>query len=176
MKRLTVILVTILLQGHLLAQTKMTLEEAKTNGMLETLRDRIVENENIVDICIYEQEWFRPEGTRTKGRLVLRAAVTHVHAGRVPLGTRLEFDCFLEDSPRVFKNFRGTVDGELRTFFFSDDSVVQREKARWILNGDSHWGFARVDDSLGVENLFAELFRRELSTNPKLKSANSTKP
>ncbi|MCW1912310.1 hypothetical protein OJ996_01915 [Luteolibacter sp. GHJ8] len=132
-------------------------------SMLETLQARIEEAANIVDISIYEQEWVKPDAASWKGRLIRRGIVTHVHTGKIPLGTRVEFTYFVEESPKLFDNFRSTVEGELRTLFFSDNETTGLANGRLKIEGDGHWGFERVGDT------FAELFAKELESNPKLR-------
>jgi hypothetical protein len=133
------------------------------DGMRETLQDRIEESGNIVDISVYEQEWIKPDADFSKGRLIRRAIVTHVHTGKIPLGTRLEFTHLIEDSPKFFDDFRCTVEGELRTLFFNNDETVRIADGKVEIQGDGHWGFKRVGDT------FAELFEKELESNPRLR-------
>ena len=118
--------------------------------MRETLQDRIEESGNIVDISVYEQEWIKPDADFSKGRLIRRAIVTHVHTGKIPMGTRLEFTHL-------------TVEGELRTLFFNNDETVRIADGKLEIQGDGHWGFKRVGDT------FAELFEKELESNPTLR-------
>jgi hypothetical protein len=138
-------------------------DRLRLEGMRETLQARIEEAGNIVDISVYEQEWIKPDAKFWKGRLIRRAIVTHVHAGKVPLGTRLEFTHLIEDSPKFFDNFRCTVEGELQTLLFSDDEAPTIVDGKLKIEGDGHWGFKRVDDT------FAELFEKEREANPKLR-------
>lgn len=131
--------------------------------MRETLQDRIEESGNILDISVYEQERIKPEADFSKGRLIRRAIVTHVHTGKIPMGTGLELTHLIEDSPKFFDNFRCTVEGELRTLFFNNDETVRIADGKLEIQGDGHWGFKRVGDT------FAELFEKELESNPRLR-------
>lgn len=129
--------------------------------------DWISANDHIVSICIYEQEWIPSEDlTRRpqKATLIHRAVVVGVHKGNIPIGTQLEFSHMIENPPKLFnKPFRSTVAGELRYFFFSDEFTT-KEKGKRIV--DDHNGFSRNHD------LFSDIFRAELKSNPKLKTAN----
>ncbi|RYD84393.1 MAG: hypothetical protein EOP84_05625 [Verrucomicrobiaceae bacterium] len=143
------------------ASAEVTLEEAKTNGMWETLQSYIEHSPAIVDICIFEQEWVPPSKSVSKGQLMKRAVVTYVHHGAIPVGTKIEYVHYIEDSPRFLGKFTSVVRGDLRTFFFDphDAKVVD---GGMRLEGDGHWGFDRVG------NAFAGLFHLELKSNPKL--------
>lgn len=150
------------------ARAEITLEEAKTNGMQETLQTYIEQNAIIADICVYEQTWIPatgkvlPSGKDSQGKLIQRAVITHVHCGAAKVGDRIEYIHYIEEPPRLFKQFTSTVAGELRTFFYSPDKEHKLVEGILKIQG-AHWGFDRVGD------VFAELFALELKTNPKLK-------
>jgi len=147
---------------------ELTLAEAKTNGMQETLQNYIRNNSIIVDTCVYEQTWIPATKEFSKGQLIQRAVVTNVHIGTLKVGDRIEYRYYIEDSPRFFNKFTSTVKGELRTFFFEPDNSEKVLNGLLKIKGDSHWGFRRVED------IFAELFALEMKTNPKL-NENSNK-
>lgn len=151
MKRF-LLLLFLLIPAFVLAE--VTLEEAKTNGMQETLRGYIASSENMVDICIYEQEWVNPTKEFTKGRMIKRAVITAVHKGNFAVGTRLQYCHYIEEPPKLFTNFRSTVEGELRTFFF-DRADGRETDGRFVIEGDGHWGFSRTS------GVFRELFQLE---------------
>lgn len=141
----------------------VTLEEARKNGMGETLQNYIQHNSVIADICVYEQEWIPPTKAFPKGRLIRRAVVTHVHCGSWKVGQQIEYTHFIEESPRIFKRFTSGVPGELRTFFCDPDGSETENEGMTQISGDGHWGFSRVG------SVFAQLFALELKSNPKLK-------
>lgn len=138
-------------------------EEAKHNARQETLRTYIENNAIIVDTCVYEQSWIPPSEEFRKGRLVQRAAVTHVHTESLKVGDRIEYIRLIEEPPRFLNAFTSTVNGELRVFFYDPDGSEKTENGVLKVVHDGHWGFGRVG------NAFAELFKLELQTNPKLK-------
>lgn len=146
---------------------EIALADAKKNGMQETLRNYIHHNSVIADICVYEQAWIPqaslPDGRMTKGRLIQRAVVTHVHCGSFKIGDRIEYSHEIEDAPSNREQFRASVPGKLRVFFYAPDGSETVEDGTLKIVGDKHWGFDRVDDG------FSELFALELATNPKLK-------
>ncbi len=155
---------------------EITAEEAKIDGMRETLQNYIEHNPVIADICIFEQTWMPPSKSFPKGRMIQRAVVTHVHRGSISVGTRIEYAHYIEDSPRLFDEFTSTVRGKLRTFFFDPNDSSRIVDGVLKIDGDGHWGFNRVDD------VFSELFALELKSNPKLQpkdsdgAANPAKP
>lgn len=142
------------------------LEEAKKNGMWETLQNYIEHNSIIVDICVYEQSWIPPSADFTKGRLVQRAVVTNVHRGTLRVGDRIEYIHFIEESPRFLGPFTATVPGKLRTFFYEPEDSERVVDGLLKIEGDGHWGFDRVGSA------FAALFELELKTHPKLKAGS----
>ena len=128
--------------------------------------DWISEYDQIVSICIYEQEWIPPEATRwpQKAILIYRAVVVGVHKGNLPIGTQLELSHTIEDPPKLFKEpFRSTVPGKLEYCFFSDESSKKTKEKRVVLD---HSGFSRDDER------FSDFFRMELQTNPELNPAS----
>ena len=140
------------------------LDEAKHNGMWETLRNYIKHNEVIADVCVYEQAWIPPSKQSPKGQLIQRAVITHVHSGSWEVGQRIEYIHYIEDAPRFFGPFTATVPGELRTFFYDPDGSEAHGGGIIRISGDGHWGFRRLGD------VFAQLFAIELQSNPKLKA------
>ena len=155
--------IAILLTLHVATAGEIPLEDAKKNGMWETLQNYIKHNFVIADICIYEQEWLPPSKKFPKGQLIQRAVVTHIHNGSWKIGQRIEYTHFIKDAPRYFGRFASTVPGKLRTFFCEPDGSEANEDGMIVISGDDHWGFGRVDD------VFAELFALELKSNAKLK-------
>lgn len=127
----------------------------------------------LVDICIYEQEWIPPTEEDWKGTIVMRAVVTGVHKGDVPIGTKLQYEHYVEDSPKLFGHFRSVVEGELMVFFFSrKDSTLKDGK--YTIEGDGHYGFNKLDDKAGSG--YIEAFQKELKTNPELQPKGDTDP
>ena len=161
MRLISIILLTTV--QTLLAGKLFSLEEAKKNGMWETLQNYIRHNSVIADICVYEQEWLPPSEKFPKGQLIQRAVVTHIHRGSWKIGQRIEYTHFIEDAPRYFGRFVSTVPGKLRTFFYQPDGSETSKDGMIVISGDGHWGFGRVDD------VFAKLFALELKSNAKLK-------
>ena len=135
---------------------------AKPVDQSENVQARIQENDFVVDICIYEQEWIPANKEYWKATLIKRAVVTGVHKGDIPVGTKLEYYHQIEDPPKLFKAFRSGVDGELRTFLFSREDAAFKE-GRYTIEGDGHFGFDRCKGD------FAEAFAKELKGNPDLK-------
>lgn len=168
MNPLRLILLVVLLP--MLAFAEITLEEARKNGMWETLQNYIEHNSIIVDICVYEQSWIPPSAAFTKGRLVQWAVVTNVHRGTLRVGDRIEYTHFIEESPRFLGPFTSTVPGKLRTFFYDPEEPEQVVDGLLKIEGDGHWGFDRVGDAGSGGSAFAALFELELKTHPKLKS------
>lgn len=170
-KNMRLITIIILLTFQtLLADKLFTLEEAKKNGMQETLQNYIKHNSIIVDTCVFEQTWIPATKNFPKGQLIQRAVVTYVHSGSLKVGDRIEYTYYIEDSPLLFKEFTSTVKGELRTFFFEPDEGEKVVDGILKIEGMSHWGFKRVED------VFSELFALEIITNSKLnKRANKAK-
>lgn len=146
-----------------------TLEEARKNGMLETLQNYIEHNSIIVDICVYEQSWIPPSADFAKGRLVQRAVVTNVHRGPLRVGDRIEYIHFIEESSLFLGPFTATVPGKLRTFFYDPEDSERVVDGLLKIEGDGHWGFDRVGGAGSGGSAFAALFELELKTNPILK-------
>ncbi len=146
-----------------LSCAEITLEEAKENGMLETLQTYIEHNSIIADICVFEQTWIPASSKSSKGRLIHRAVVTDVYCGPIRIGDRIEYTHYIEEPPRLFDSFTATVPGLLRTFFYSPDDAQTVENGWLKIEGDGHWGFSRIDGA------FAKLFALEQETNAKLK-------
>ena len=132
---------------------------ARAVDQSENVQNYIRHSDFVVDICIYEQEW-HPGKEGVKARLVQRAVVTGVHKGEIAVGTKLEYEHMIEDPPRLFQHFRSTVEGELRTFFFSRDDGTLKD-GKYNL-GAGHFGFERCEGD------FAEAFQQELRENPAL--------
>jgi|LakMenEpi03Aug12_release.lakeMendotaPanAssembly.Ray.scaffolds.fasta_scaffold100303_3 hypothetical protein len=128
----------------------------------ENVQNYIKHSEFIVDTCIYEQEWIPATPKFPKAKLLKRAVVTGVHKGDIKIGTKLEYYHLIEEPPRFLGAFRSVVDGELRTFFFSRSDGALKD-GKYSLEGDGHFGFARLEGD------FAEAFQKELKTNPDLK-------
>lgn len=128
----------------------------------ENVRKYINDSDFIVDTCIYEQEWIPATSESPKAKLLKRAVVTGVHKGDIKIGTKLEYYHFIEEPPRFLGAFRSVVDGELRTFFFSRSDGTLKD-GKYSLEGDGHFGFARLEGD------FANAFRQELKVNPGLK-------
>jgi hypothetical protein len=168
MNPVRLILLVVLLP--MLSFAEVTLEEARKNGMGETLQTYIEHNSIIVDICVYEQSWIPPSAGLTKGRLVQRAVVTNVHRGTLRVGDKIEYTHFIEDAPRFLGPFTSTVPGKLRTFFYDPEEPEQVVDGLLKIEGDGHWGFDRVGDAGSGGSAFAALFELELKTHPKLKS------
>jgi hypothetical protein len=160
MTRLIIILLVAL---QIASFADVSLDEAKRNGMQETLQNYIEHNKVIVDICLFEQEWVPPSEQFPKGQLIQRAVVTHVHTGPWKVGQRIEYVHYIEDAPRYFGRFTSTVPGLLKTFFYDPDGSEINQGGVIKIDGDGHWGFRRVED------VFAQLFALELQSNPKLK-------
>jgi hypothetical protein len=163
MKRL---IITLLAALQITSFADIPLDEAKRNGMQETLQNYIKHNKVIADICVYEQEWIPPSKPFPKGQLIQRAVITHVHTGPWKVGQRIEYVHYIEDAPRYFGRFTSTVPGLLKTFFYDPDGSETNQEEVMKIEGDAHWGFGRVDD------VFAQLFALELESNPKLKYKN----
>ncbi|MFT4176187.1 MAG: hypothetical protein QM627_05985 [Luteolibacter sp.] len=145
------------------SSAEITLEEARRNGMQETLRNYIGQNSIIADICVFEQTWIPASPKFPKGRLIRRAVVTNVHCGPIRIGDRIEYMNFIEEPPKLFNSFTSTVPGELLTFFYSPGNSQKVEDGWLKIGGDDHWGFSRIN------HVFADLFALELKTHPKLK-------
>ncbi|MEM7385559.1 MAG: hypothetical protein AAF514_11500 [Verrucomicrobiota bacterium] len=166
MRLISIILIAI--AQFLCAGNPITLEDAKTNGMLETLRNYIRHNPVIADICVYEQEWIPPSKKFRKGRLVQRAVVTHVHRGPIRIGDQVEYVHYIEEDRGLYQKGVSTVRGKLRTFFVDSNQYGKVVDGVLKISGDAHWGFNRIGD-----DVFAQLFALELKTNRKLKHSSS---
>lgn len=161
MTRLTISLLAAL---QLTSLAGLPLEEAKRNEMRETLQNYIETNEVIADICVYEQKWIPPSEHFSKGQLILRAVITHVHTGPWNVGQQIEYVHYMEDAPRFFGRFTSTVPGLLKTFFYNPNESETKTDGVIRIEGDRHWTFQRDADG------FARLFALELESNPKLNS------
>ena len=161
---MTRLIITLLVALQVSSMADIPLDEAKRNGMWETLQTYIKHNEVIADICVYEQAWIPPSKPSSKGQLIQRAVITHVHSGSLKVGQQIEYTHHMEDAPRFFGPFTSTVPGVLRTFFYDPDGSETLEEGILKIHSDGHWGFRRVED------VFAQLFALELETNPKLNS------
>ena len=161
MTRLIIILLVAL---PITSSAEIPLDEAKRNGMQETLQNYIEHKKVIADICVYEQEWIPPSMPSSKGELIHRAVITHVHTGPWKVGQRIEYVYYMEDAPRYFGRFTSSVPGLLKTFFYDPDGSETLEEGILRIHSSGHWGFRRVDD------VFAQLFALELESNPKLKN------
>ena len=153
------LLASVLLVASLAAEDSPS---AKPVDQSENVQRRISENDFVVDICIYEQEWIPAGKDHWKATLIKRAVVTGVHKGDIPVGTKLEYYHLIEEPPKLFKAFRSGVDGELRTFFFSRE-VAAFKDGKYTIHGDAHFGFDRCTGD------FAEAFAKELKGNPEFK-------
>jgi hypothetical protein len=154
-----------LLASVCLAVASLTAGEgplAKPVDQSENVQSRIAESDFVVEICIYEQEWVPANKEDWKATLIMRAVVTGVHKGDIPVGTKLEYYHLIEEPPKLFKAFRSVVEGELRTFFFSRDDGTLKD-GKYTLEGDGHFGFDRCKGD------FADAFGKELKSNPGLK-------
>ncbi len=140
-----------------------TVDEAKKNGMWETLKNNIEHSSVIADICVYEAEWIPPSKKFWKGRLIQRAVVTHAYCGVLKVGDRVEYVHYFEEDPGNYRMGKSPVSGKLRTIFLDPDESEKVVEGLLKVNGDGHWGFDRVED------VFAELFKLETKTNLKLK-------
>ena len=156
-------IITLLVALQITSFADISLDEAKRNGMQETLQNYIQHSKVITDICVYQQEWIPPSKSFPKGQLIQRAVVTHVHTGPWKVGQQIEYVYDIEDAPRFFGRFTSTVPGLLKTFFYDPDGSETTQEGVIKIDGDGHWGFRRVDD------VFAQLFALELQSNPKLK-------
>jgi hypothetical protein len=135
----------------------------------ENVQSYISQYDFVVDICIYEQEWIPDEH---KATLIQRAVITAVHKGDVPIGTKIQYEHYIEDPPKFFDNFRSVVKGELKVFFFSrEDSTLKDGK--YTIEGDAHFGFTRLNNQSDSD--FTEAFHQELKTNPALQPKPATK-
>ena len=140
----------------------VALPVAEAGDQRENVQSYIRDNDFIVDICIYEQEWIPATRDFHKGRLVMRAVVTGVHKGDIAVGTHLEYQHLIEDPTILFRTFRSVVEGELRTFFFSKENSKFKH-GKYTVEGDAHCGFDRLKGD------FAEAFAKEMKTNKDLK-------
>ncbi len=135
----------------------------------ENIRARISEAEFIVNICIYEQTWISETPGFPRAQLVQKAIITGVYKGAIAVGTKLEYRYFIEEPQRFLEKTKirsGTVEGELRTFFFSSDEGTLKN-GKYTLESYG-FSFPRCDENDG----FAKAFRQELKTNPALKPSN----
>jgi hypothetical protein len=139
----------------------------------ENVKNYIGANDFVVDICIYEQEWQPPTRENWKGTLVQRAVTTHVHKGDIAIGTKLEYEHYIENPPKFFGHFRSVVEGELKVFFFCREDATFKD-GKYTIAGDAHFSFSRLGE--GASKDFIQAFQRELETDPSLQRKGRSSP
>lgn len=134
--------------------------------VLPVLRNWLHGNSEVVEVCIFREEWKEPTQEFWKGTLLRYATITRVHKGNVKVGEQVVLTDYYEYSPSTWKgearrrpSRTSLVDGELMLVMFNREDV--RKKDKYLDVGDDVDRFSFDDD-------FYRAFQFELKRDPAL--------
>jgi hypothetical protein len=138
---------------------------------LPVLKNWLHQNSEVVEVCIFREEWKEPTEKFPKGILKQYATITRVHKGNVKVGDHVVLTAYIEFSLPEWKRQAGLhpsrvslVDGELMLVMFDLKRTPQT-------NG--YWDAGADISRFSFEDDFYRAFQIELKRDPSLVGAPS---
>lgn len=128
----------------------MTGVKAQNNGIelneelfpVAIVQNWLHQNTEVVEVCVFREQWIAPTAERPKGMLLKYATITRVHKGTVKVGERVVLTSLFEfaaDSWKRESRLRPSrvsmVDGELMVSMFSKTDT-KKEDGYWDVGDD----------------------------------------
>ncbi|HEX8372949.1 MAG TPA: hypothetical protein VF585_09225 [Chthoniobacterales bacterium] len=136
---------------------------------LPVLRNWLHQKSEVVEVCIFREEWKEPTEQLPKGRLFEYATITRVHKGSMKVGDRVVLRAYIEYARSEWKREAGLrpsrislVDGELRVVIFDRKDTPQT-------NG--YWDVGADISRFSFDEEFYQAFQFEQKRDPSLVGA-----
>ena len=127
------------------------------------------QNSEVVEICVFREQWIAPTAERQKGMLVKFATITRLYKGSVKVGERVTL-AYLFEYPagewereaRRRPSRVSMVDGELMVSMFDKEGIQKR---------DGYWDTGDIISRFPFGSDFHRTFESEEKRDSKLEGA-----
>lgn len=134
---------------------------------LPVLQNWLHQNSEVVEVCVFREEWKAPTERVPKGILTRFGTITRVHKGEVKVGERVAFASLVEFPPSDWKrearlrpSRTSLVDGEMMIVMFSRAECE---------NQDGYWNVGSDISRFSFDDPFYQAFQLEKKRDPKLR-------
>jgi hypothetical protein len=133
---------------------------------LPVVQNWLSQNSEVVEVCVFREQWIAPTKEIPKGVLLKFATITSIHKGSVKVGNRVVLTCLFEyprtewqREARLRPSRVSMVDGELMVCMFDKQRTPHK---------DGYWDVGSDISRFTFDDEFHQAFLLEKKRDPKL--------